>query len=123
MDQSSLNERPIPRRVLLGPYFVLSWLYKPLMPLMRKRWGTRFVILVPEGSTLEQEYRPFCGPDDVFVNAPELLAMIPRGKGQSLAIDPFDQARRNEDSYGIHYSIDIFQQERGIACNMVAGGA
>ncbi len=68
MDSRSDGQRPVPRCVLLGPYFVLSWLYKPLMKVMRERWGTRFIILLPAGvHALEAEYRPFCGPDDIFL--------------------------------------------------------
>ena len=62
----------IPRTVLVSPYNATAWLYKPLMKRMRENWGTRFVILIPENSSLEAEYREVCGADAVFLPTPDL---------------------------------------------------
>ncbi len=122
MDSRSERERPVPRCVLLGPYRVLNWLYKPLMKVMRERWDTRFVILLPPGvHHYEAEFRPNCGPDDWFLIAPEFLDLmetVPRA-----GTDVFAAARSNEQRYGISYSLDIYQQERELAWRLVAGGA
>jgi hypothetical protein len=125
MNGTSSKMPRIPRTVLVGHYNATYWLYKPLFTRMREKWGTRFVVLTPENSRLDLEYRPFCGDDAVFEPVPHFQAMISRSASNGHADDAdaiaIETARRNEADYGIRYMLDIYQQERDLARGLVSG--
>ncbi len=112
-----------PKAAMLGPYFVLNWLYKPLLPEMRQAYGTRFVILLPTGGTgIKAKFEPFCGPADRFVEIPDFGPTLANWSATASDDDSaFPAAQRNERHYGVNYWIDIFQQERDLARGLVAG--
>ena len=126
MNQHALDMTTVPaefpRTVLLGPYYILSWLYMPMMTYMRERWGTRFVILIPPNTDLEEQYRPYCGPEGIFIHVPgfEETANDKNIKQEDIA-GIFEEARANEEHYSVHYTIDIYQQERSVASGFVSG--
>jgi hypothetical protein len=122
MDSLNLQSKPVPRTVVLGPYLVLNWLYMPLIRRMREQLGTRFIVLVPERTTLDQRFAPYCGQEDTFLPVPYFYgAAKPARTGESDA-EVFERARQIEQRYGISYALDIFQQERNIALSLMAGG-
>lgn len=110
-----------PKMLLVAPYRVQSWLYQPLIAHMRERWKTRIVMLVPEVGKLADEYRAACGPDAIFETIPDFAPMAERCLGSQTETEAIADARRNEDRYGINYTLDIYQQERDIAWRLVPG--
>jgi hypothetical protein len=102
-------------KVLIAPYNVLSWLYKPLFNVLRQRHGTRFVLLIPEGTDLASEYQPFLADDDEIVEVPDFDVMAERIGQPADAKSALRVAREIEDRYDISILQDILQQERTFA--------
>ncbi|MBM3522741.1 MAG: hypothetical protein FJX57_07270, partial [Alphaproteobacteria bacterium] len=107
-----------PTCVLLAPYFVMSWLYNPLVPELRRRYGTRFVIMIPEAAAQTSPFRALAGPNDRIVLVPSFDDMTAR-EAASGADDVFAAARRYEERYDASYTIDVLQQERPVAAAYV----
>lgn len=103
-----------PACVLLAPYFVMSWLYNPLVPEMRRRYGTRYVIMIPESAAKTSSFRALAGPNDRIVLVPSFDDMAARESGAG-ADEAFAAARRYEERYDANYTIDVLQQERPVA--------
>ena len=104
----------VPRCVLIAPYKVMSWLYQPLMPLLRERHGTAFVLLLPESTDLEAQYRPFLGEGDQVVTIPGFDEMAASRRKLAGRVDELALARCNEDKYQFGLLQDVIQQERPI---------
>lgn len=115
------KDPPVPQCVLIAPYKVLSWLYKPLMPLLRERHGTRIILLLPEGTDLVAQYRPFLGDDDEIVTIPDYDEMTARRQPLVDGKDELAIARGYEEKYGFGLLQDVIQQERLMASAYVDG--
>lgn len=105
-------ESRAPKCVLVAPYYIFKWLYRPLIPVLRERHGTRFVFMVPEVGDTLKSYDDILGPEDIVVRVPSFAAMAKSGDS---AVEPFAQARANEARYGALLYRDILQQERPLA--------
>ena len=112
---------PVPRCVLIAPYKVMSWLYKPLMPVLRERHGTRFVLLLPEGTDLQAEYRPFLGDSDQIVTVPDFNKMSIMSQKAGDGKNELMTARSHEEKYGFGLLQDVIQQERPIVGGYIDG--
>jgi hypothetical protein len=111
-----------PKCVLLAPYSVMGWLYRPLVPALRRRFGTRFVFLLPESMAAASPFGDLIAPDDRVVTIPSFEDMARRNE----AVDAgrvFEIARRFETKYSTNYTLDILQQERSVAFAFVDGAA
>lgn len=107
-----MNELRAPKCVLIAPYFIFKWLYRPLIPVLRARYGTRFVFMIPEGGGTLDAYADVLGPDDVVIRVPSFAKAAQSGDP---AASPFAQAQANEERYGTLLYRDILQQERPLA--------
>lgn len=92
---------------LLGRY---EWLNTAIMKILRKRYGTRFILLAGS-EDVRQRYLPFCSKEDTVLVLTEVedLCLENLNAKESTAL-----ARKNEDKYGISYLLDIIQQDRVI---------
>lgn len=98
-----------PRRVLIEAIGRYHWLNPVIMDIMRRRYGTRFVVIVG-GEDVRTWYRERCAPDDEIIIYDEI-------EGVEIAVDPeadAREARANEEAYGTNYLLDIIQQDRTI---------
>lgn len=113
-----------PKCVLMAPYRVLAWLYKPLIPMLRRRYNTRFLLLVSSRSSLATEFAPLMGPRDQFIEAPDFFD-VPKPVATSAAgnVEIFRKARENERRFGFSILSDIVPQERPIAEALLEGSA
>ncbi len=108
----------IPSIVLIAPYKVMNWLYEPLVPEMRKKYGTKFILMLPEYVKTERFDR-WLGDKDEIVRIPTWAAMAQhRSFSPSVEIE---LAERNKNLYGVCYRIDIYQQERSEAVRQISG--
>jgi hypothetical protein len=114
--------RRIPRTVLVAAYQAQSWLYKPLMVRMRERWGTRFVFIAPENVNPAEQYAEYAGRDAVYLRMPKFTSdgTAPPEHGANAGA-VLGEARRIEERYGVNYTRDIYQQERGLAWGLLPG--
>ena len=95
-----------PKNVLVWPYLVHHWAVQSVMPVMRRRYGTRFTILC-QGRNIAEQYRGFMGPDDTAESVPD-----PKAAEISSEDAVYSLARANETRYGIHYIRDVVQLDR-----------
>jgi hypothetical protein len=110
-----------PKTVLIAPYNVQGWLYRPLIAYMRERWNTRIVMLVPANGRPPDEYRDVCGPEAVLEPVPDFEPMARACLASSDDAAALAEAHRIERAYGINYTVDVYQQERDIAWSLVSG--
>jgi hypothetical protein len=107
-----------PKIVLIAPYMAMNWLYEPLIPEMRKKYGTKFILMLPEAVKTEKFSRWLSDQDEI-ITIPNWAAMAQRrGLPPSAEIE---LANRNQNLYGVRYRIDIYQQERAEAARQVSG--
>lgn len=117
VDQSSLSwtiDGEPPKMVLLWPYMIFHWAFQSIMPVLRQRYQTRFVLAVPNAE-LGQQYSRFLSEDDVVVIIPSLDEL--QNTQQSSTNDTFQIARQNEKKFGINYTRDIVQLDRLLSTN------
>lgn len=112
----------VPKHVLIAPYYVMSWLYKPLIPALRQRYGTRFTLVLPEGTDVLDNYKHLLEDADRVRETPNYVEMARRR--YAIARDDHqlvEEARAFEQRYKALIWRDIVQQERDQAWLMIAG--
>ena len=97
-----------PKAILVWPYLVFHWAVQSIMPVMRERYGTRFLIAVPNDNMADRYHAHLTDRDELirFPNFHEAADV-------SVAEDEiYDLARDNEARYGVNYMRDIIQLDR-----------
>lgn len=100
-----------PRTALVWPYNAQHWGYRSTMPVLRERYGTRFVVLAPSDD-IPNRYRDALDPDDEIVISPDPATLPVSFDGV------WETARRNEVRYGINYMRDVVQMDRSLFTKM-----
>ena len=109
------HKGPAPKCVLVAPLYVVNWVYRAIIPYMREKFGTRFIIVTHEGARKEI-HSDWCGEQDVLVTIEEIEAQI--GTEQTSDLDEI--ARRNEEKFGFTYMRDVIQQDRQLSTSFLS---
>ncbi|MEQ8667374.1 MAG: hypothetical protein RIC16_16765 [Rhodospirillales bacterium] len=107
-----------PRNVLVMPYNVNYWVYERLIPYMRGKYGTRFVVLVPEGRR-EEIAAHWCVEGDKVVTHQEMETIADTDQ----AVDFETKAAKAcdfEARYGTCYMRDIIQLDRSMSTSFLS---
>jgi hypothetical protein len=78
---------------------------------MRRRYGTRFVVLAVH-DRIADEYKDDLSRDDEIIQVPSFEEMLSKKNPNCNEI--YDLARKNEKKYAINYMRDIIQLDRGL---------
>ncbi len=107
------DQPPPPRCVMISALTLYEWLNTAISDVMRRRYGTRFVVLV--GSPRQaQTVARWCREDDRIIQMDDIAADSRALSGTLSDDDVFAQARAIEARYEIAYFRDVVQQDRTI---------
>jgi len=102
-----------PRCVFLSPLSLYDWLDEAVMTIMRRRYGTRFLVLVG-GPRQRDMCAQWATDKDRIFDLGEIERQALAAAGPADADSVFAEARRLEAAHGVVYLRDIVQQDRAI---------
>ena len=105
-----------PRAAIVQISSTYDWLYRPMMLRLRKRFGTRFLILT-SGDIGQQRYGDMLAAGDRLVDL-DAIDRDPTAAGNPEAV--YAEAQRLEREYGMIYMRDILQQDREYAVRFLS---
>jgi len=99
-----------PKSIVLVIWQKMEYLNKKLVPYMRDKYSTQFIILHGDENFLEKEW---VNKKDITINMNNLYEKAPLGNISEKEI--FEEARNFENKYNITYMRDSFLQDRAYA--------
>ena len=99
-----------PKSIVLIIWQKMEYLNKKLIPYMRDKYSTQFIILYTDENFLEKEW---VNKKDITINMNNLYEKAPLGNISEKEI--FEEARNFENKYNITYMRDSFLQHRAYA--------
>ena len=106
-----------PKTILIVSYRILDWLYFLIIPELKKRYKTSFIIIGSEKS--KNNYSKLLDQKDQFILVDdEFENFISKGFGLT-DIEEEQKAREIEKTYSINYMCDILQQDRALSSSFL----
>ena len=107
-----------PKIILIIGYKILNWLYILIIPILRKNFSTRFIVIAP--IRIKESFDKVLTRDDKFIIQSESLEEL-FSEGYKKEINEEEKiARQIEEKYSINYMRDIIQQDRSLSTSFLS---
>jgi len=108
-----MNEIKEPKTVLIFGYKIINWLYKDIIPILRKKYNTRFIIIA--GANGLAQFSSVVDKNvDKLIDIADLENELKKGFGKNIEEERY-LARQKEKEYDISYMREIIQQDRQLS--------
>ncbi len=112
------NDKKYPKRILIVGYRILNWLYILIIPILRNRFSTKFLVIAPLG--VKNDFMKVLNKEDEFlIYDDQLEDMCSHGFNKDLGKEE-KIAREIEKKYSINYMRDIIQQDRSLSASFLS---
>ena len=112
------NDKKYPKRILIVGYRILNWLYILIIPILRNRFSTKFLVIAPLG--VKNDFMKVLNKEDEFITYDDQLEdMCSHGFNKDLGKEE-KIAREIEKKYSINYMRDIIQQDRSLSASFLS---
>ena len=112
------KDNSYPRTILILSYRILNWLYILIIPILRKKYSSIFVVIGTESVKKEFD-KVLTQNDKFFIYGDKLEQDCENGYGKNLAEEEI-LARNIENKYLINYMRDIIQQDRSLSASFLS---
>tara|TARA_Y100001970_G_C14256637_1_gene875964 strand:- start:7773 stop:9296 length:1524 start_codon:yes stop_codon:yes gene_type:complete len=107
-----MNKEKGPKNVLIFGYNIINWLYKDIIPILKKRYKSRIIIIASENVLLE--FNNILDKDDIAIDHYKLTKSLKQGFGKNIDEERV-LARIKEEEYNFSYMRDVIQQDRQLS--------
>ena len=105
-----INNKLFPRCVLIYPMSVTNWIYEAIIPILRKKYNTKFIIIAAKSREKYIKENWLSSRDKIILY--ESIEEIKNSKNLDINIASEKIAQENEKQFNINYMQDIIQLER-----------